>query len=118
VSAVRRSCHTIARWIGAPVFRSQTTVVSRWFVIPIAASASRVTFVTFAARSAPVTACSTDVQISAGSCSTHAGFGKYCGNSTVWRPSVSPSSETTSAVVPVVPWSMARRCLAGGMGRG
>ena len=38
-SAVRRSCQTIARWTGRPVERSQTTVVSRWFVIPIARSA-------------------------------------------------------------------------------
>ena len=28
-AAVRRSCHTMARWMGAPLARSQTTVVSR-----------------------------------------------------------------------------------------
>ena len=28
-SAVRRSCHTIARWMGLPVLRSQMTSVSR-----------------------------------------------------------------------------------------
>ena len=37
-SAVRRSCQTIARWIGSPVARSQTTTVSRWLVMPIAAT--------------------------------------------------------------------------------
>ena len=37
-SAVRRSCHTIALQIGSPVVRSQTTVVSRWLVMPIAAT--------------------------------------------------------------------------------
>ena len=37
-SAVRRSCHTIALQIGTPVVRSQTTVVSRWLVMPIAAT--------------------------------------------------------------------------------
>jgi hypothetical protein len=36
-SAVRRSCHTIALWIGLPVARSHTTTVSRWLVMPIAA---------------------------------------------------------------------------------
>ncbi len=36
--AVRRSCQTMARAIGLPVRRLQTTVVSRWLVIPIEAS--------------------------------------------------------------------------------
>ena len=36
-SAVRRSCQTIALWIGSPVSRSQTMVVSRWLVMPMAA---------------------------------------------------------------------------------
>ena len=36
-SAVRRSCQTMARWIGLPVRRSQTTQVSRWLVMPMAA---------------------------------------------------------------------------------
>ena len=35
--AVIRLCQTIASAIGSPVARSQTIVVSRWFVIPIAA---------------------------------------------------------------------------------
>lgn len=55
-------------------------------------------------------AASTEAQISSASCSTHPGRGKCCGNSTVLRPRVAPSSETTSAVVPVVPWSRASRC--------
>ena len=37
---VRRSCQTMALAIGRPVLRSQTIVVSRWFVIPIAAMAA------------------------------------------------------------------------------
>ena len=37
-SAVRRSCHTMARCSGRPVRRSQTTVVSRWLVMPTAAT--------------------------------------------------------------------------------
>ena len=36
VGAVRRSCQTIALWIGAPVARFQTSVVSRWLVMPSA----------------------------------------------------------------------------------
>ena len=38
--AVRRSCQTMALWIGWPVLRSQTTVVSRWLVMPMAAICS------------------------------------------------------------------------------
>ena len=37
-AAVRRSCQTIARWRGRPVERSHTTTVSRWSVMPIAAT--------------------------------------------------------------------------------
>ena len=37
-AAVRRSCHTMARCSGAPVRRSHTTTVSRWLVMPIAAT--------------------------------------------------------------------------------
>ena len=37
---MRRSCQTIARWIGSPVERSQTTTVSRWLVMPIAATSA------------------------------------------------------------------------------
>ena len=40
-SAVRRSCQTIAGCTGSPDARSQTTVVSRWFAIPIASSCRR-----------------------------------------------------------------------------
>ena len=36
-SATRVSCHTIALCSGLPVFLFHSTVVSRWFVIPIAA---------------------------------------------------------------------------------
>ena len=37
MSAVRRSCQTMARCTACPVARSHTTVVSRWLVMPIAA---------------------------------------------------------------------------------
>ena len=39
-AAVRRSCHTMARWTGWPVRRSHATTVSRWSVIPMAAMGS------------------------------------------------------------------------------
>src|SRR6185503_1213816 len=63
-----------------------------------------------AAPSAPRTATHTLSQISSGSCSTQPGCGKCWGNSRVARPKVRPSTSMTSAVVPVVPWSIARRC--------
>jgi hypothetical protein len=71
-SVVRRSCQTMARATGSHVSRSQSTVVSRWFVTPMAA------------RSAPVQSASSRVScitafvfahISSGSCSTHPGSG-------------------------------------------
>ena len=37
ISAVRRSCQTMALWMALPVLRSHTTVVSRWLVMPMAA---------------------------------------------------------------------------------
>ena len=77
-SAVRRSCHTMARWTGLPDFRSQTTIVSRWFVIPIAAIPPGSTAdLAMASRAVP----RTDSQISAASCSTQPGCGKCCANS-------------------------------------
>jgi hypothetical protein len=39
---VRRSCHTIAGAIGFPLSRSHRIVVSRWFVMPIAATSAAV----------------------------------------------------------------------------
>ena len=67
MSAVRRSCQTMARWMGWPVRRSQMTQVSRWLVMPMAAMSP-------AASLAAASACravSTVVrQMSSGSCST------------------------------------------------
>ncbi len=44
MSAVRRSCQTMARCTAVPVARSHTTVVSRWLVMPIAAMSLALTF--------------------------------------------------------------------------
>ncbi len=70
--AVRRHCHTIARWMGAPVARSHTIVVSRWLVMPIAATSAPVTRASASARPAAVVVVA---QISSGSCSTQPGCG-------------------------------------------
>ncbi len=72
IAAVRRPCQTMARWIGLPVARSQTIVVSRWLVIPIAAISLPVTRASASARRA---ASPTVAQISSGSCSTQPGCG-------------------------------------------
>jgi hypothetical protein len=71
-SAVRVSCHTSAFASGAPVFRSHTTVVSRWFVMPTAASS--LGFTPPRASASAITAWVLR-QISAASCSTQPGFG-------------------------------------------
>jgi hypothetical protein len=70
--AVRRSCHTIALATGRPVARSHSTVVSRWLVMPIAATAAG-SIAAFANTSAITPDCV--AQISVGSCSTHPGRG-------------------------------------------
>ena len=70
--AVRRHCQTIARWTGRPVARSQTIVVSRWLVMPIAATSAPLAPAVASASRAAVTVV---VQISSGSCSTQPGCG-------------------------------------------
>ena len=74
-AAVRRSCQTIARCSGSPVAGSQTQTVSRWFVMPIAASPPSGTPASASASSASARVTS---QISCGSCSTQPGCGKCC----------------------------------------
>ena len=73
--SVRVSCHTMALCTGVPVFLFQTTVVSRWFVMPTAAR-SAVVRLPFA--SAPFTTSCVRSQISVGECSTQPGCGKIC----------------------------------------
>ena len=89
MSAVRRSCQTMALWIGLPVARSQMIAVSRWLVMPIATGIlprDRAS-----ATMAEVT--STVVcQISSGLCSTQPSAGKCCGNSVDCCAISTPSS--------------------------
>ena len=76
--AVRRSCQTMALWIGSPVCRSQRIVVSRWLVMPMPITSFSATSLWRAPR-ARVSRCV--AQISFGSCSTQPGCGK------IWRNS-------------------------------
>ena len=108
-SAVRRSCQTMALWIGLPVLRSHTTVVSRWLVIPMPASALASSL---ALASAPRQTSTVARQISSASCSTQPGLGKICGSSFCALATGRPVASNTMARVLVVPWSMARMCLA------
>ena len=71
-SVVRRSCQTMALWIGLPVARSHTIVVSRWLVMPMPAM-SLAASPAFAIASRTVATVA--VQISSGSCSTRPGAG-------------------------------------------
>ena len=74
-ASVRVSCHTIARPTGRPVWRSHSTVVSRWLAMPSATTWSGVTPAWARASGAMR---SRLCQISIGSCSTQPGLGKCC----------------------------------------
>ena len=76
--AVRRHCQTIAGQTGRPVFLFQTTVVSRWLVMPMAAM-SEADAPMFRMACWATSNC-TD-QISSASCSTQPGLGKNWVNS-------------------------------------
>ena len=76
MSAVRRSCQTIARRGEPSVSRSQSTIVSRWLVMPMPRELGGVDLGE-RRRVAASVAC----QISSGPCSTQPGCGKCCGNS-------------------------------------
>ena len=104
MSAVRRSCQTMALWIGLPVARSQIIVVSRWLVIPIASGMPP----RDRASSTMADVTSTVVcQISSGSCSTQPSAGKCCENSADRCARMVPASSKRMARELVVPWSMA-----------
>ena len=76
MSAVRRSCHTIARRGEPRVSRSHSTIVSRWLVMPSAVSSDASTLPS-TSRVASIVAC----QMSSAECSTHPGCGKCWRNS-------------------------------------
>lgn len=74
-ASVRVSCQTMALWTGSPVFLSQSSVVSRWLVMPIAFTSAAVIP---ALTTEPATTSWTFSQISVALCSTQPGFGKIC----------------------------------------
>ena len=80
--------------------RSQRTVVSRWFVMPIPAS-SRAAMRALAIASRATSSCVR--QISSASCSTQPGCGKICRNSACAIERTVPDSSNTIARELVVP---------------
>ncbi|UTH93791.1 hypothetical protein SRIMHP_06615 [Streptomyces rimosus subsp. rimosus] len=89
---------------GLPVARSHSTVVSRWLVMPSAASWSARSP---ALASAPATTACTFAQISSASCSTQPGLGKICRCSRWSTATTAPSWLKTMQRLEVVPWSIA-----------
>ncbi len=103
--AVRRHCQTIAGATGSPVRRSHTIVVSRWLVMPIAAtSAAWTREEASTARAASIWA----VQIRRASCSTHpaCGYPQSMGRDSIAMRR--PSASYTAARADVVPSSSER----------
>ena len=72
MEAVRRHCQTTALNTGRPVARSQTMVVSRWLVMPMARTSAAAMP---ADASSSATVASQESNSSSGSCSTHPGWG-------------------------------------------
>jgi hypothetical protein len=98
------SCQTIAFATGRPDARSHRTVVSRWLVMPIAAT-SRAAMPAFAIASCITPDCV--AQISVASCSTQPSRGKICRNSRWAVARTVPRASKTIARELVVPWSRA-----------
>src|SRR3954466_12827676 len=75
ILSVRVSCQTTALYTGLPVLRSQTTAVSRWFVMPTATMSEALRS---ALPSGPGATPRVLRQPSSGSCSTQPACGKIC----------------------------------------
>ena len=100
---VRRSCQTMAGATGSPVWRSHSTVVSRWLVMPRARTWLAVMpACTSTSRRTANWVC----QISLASCSTHPGCGKCWVNSRCAMATTRPPWSNTTARELVVPWSI------------
>jgi hypothetical protein len=94
----------MARATGRPVTRSHTTVVSRWFAIPIAARSS---VDSPAWCNASGTTRAVLRQISSASCSTQPGSGKCWRCSCCAIETMRPAWSNNRQRVEVVPWSIA-----------
>ena len=118
MAAETRLCQTIAGATGWPVVRSQRIVVSRWLVMPMAATCSAAVPLASSTRLAHE---SCDRQMASGSCSTMAmssagAAGCVCvscvrviwGNSSCAVASGIPRRSKRIALLDVVPWSSAR----------
>ncbi len=101
-AAVRRSCQTIALPYGSPVVRSQATTVSRWLVMPIAATCSAPTLVDDLVERGHHRR--PDL---GGVVLDPARVGKYCVNSRYAATGGRSSANTARLRTPVVPASMA-----------
>ena len=101
----RRSCQTMARWMGSPVRRFHSTVVSRWLVMPMALMSLALSPALAMASRAVA---SWVVQISFASCSTQPGCGKCCVSSHWAMATMLPSRSKTMLRELEVPWSRAR----------
>ncbi len=102
-ASVRVSCQLIALWTGAPLLRSQITVVSRWLAIP---SAHRSAGERSALASATRTTESTFRRISSGSCSTQPGRGKCWRCSCCAIDTIRARLSNTKHLDDAVPWSI------------
>ena len=103
-SDVLRHCHTIALYIGRPVFLSHTTVVSLWFVIPIPYTSDHHPPI-FKSASVATAICVDHIVI--GSCSTQPSFGNICANSRWTILAILPFFSNRIHLELVVPWSSA-----------
>src|SRR5699024_12400405 len=83
-----------------PVFLSQTTAVSRWFVIPIPATSLGSTSDFLNTSDIQL---KTEVQISFASCSTQQGWSKNCSNSFYAVSTLNPFSSNRIDLEIVVP---------------
>ena len=98
--AVRLHCHTTALATGLPVDLSQTRVVSRWFVMPIALICRGL--ISVSSRTSSTTSM-LEPNSSSGLCSTQPDWGNICRISVLVCHTTLPDPSTTIAVVPVVP---------------
>lgn len=105
--AVRVSCHTIARCATSPVRKFHASVVSRWFVMPTAATGRPPVDPSPSNSTSSASVSHVASQISFASCSTHPGSPRCCANRRYENATSLPRSSTAIDRTPVVPASIA-----------